>query len=440
MTLRIVFLIFLILIIPCFSQDESVTPPTEGKPVCTESAGPQDSLQLLDPEGRKEANQLFPEAESLVESYLSKYAEQYPFYGVRFKGRLAEDIDDNELFYQARIEWDLFQDGWKEAKKHLVIKSRQEELQLLQLLNDLKNHRLNEELDRLQGMENTIRSVKANKLLHLFTALEKRRRIALEQGLISRDLHESVLLQKQRAELEVELYKHATMEYLDEDSLEALYQVEYMELLPLKTLLSCSLSGSYPLKIQDNLIARASTPIEWTDELSVNLFAERVKTYNSIVRNTIGVEVDVPLQAFSQRKKLQDQNIHFYEAQKEVLEKRIERNLKKMIDYYNFQQFRLRSKVLSIHHLKQRLSEELEKAEAGLPILEDTPEQTAELLGIEIMRTKFELLEIRLKIYEILLKLGFYADAQSINDLLTDHQADSSSPLVGPSEHVSPSP
>jgi hypothetical protein len=378
-----------------------------------------DDLRWQEPD--PSATEFLPEItgiEAEADRFLAGLEEQRPFRGIYFRSDAAQDLDsgDTDLIY--RLEWDLFKNGRYERKKDLEKRRHQKELQTLQMLNDVNLHRLNEQLDGIEFLAQAVHYHQARELTVLLADILLRRRVQLEKGYITRDDFDSIQFKYRQAELKKKLYDTGRKAALDASLHDLLNCVECADLIALDQAQQAAIEQAYSLKIQQNLIERAEYARSWADDLSLNLYLERHNDFNDSSRNDAGVEVKVPIHWDTKRGPLIDREKRLFEKQTAVLTRRIMTNLEKLYDFFAFQQVRIQMLLLELEKSGQRKEYEQMRAQRALEDLDHTPERSLDQIRMEEIDLRYEAVQTRLKLYEILVKIAALTHADHPRDLI----------------------
>ena len=360
--------------------------------------------------------------EADADRYLADLEEQRPFRGIYFLSRAARDADSRDTDYNYRLEWDLFKHGRYERKKELEKKRNQNELQTLQMLNDVNQHRLNQQLDGIEFLSQAVQYHQAEEQATLLAGILRRRRVQLEKGYITRDDFDSIRLKYRQAEMKKKLYSSVRKAALEASLYDLLNCVEFADLIALNQAQKAAVEQAYPLKIQQNLAERAQYTRSWVDDLSVNLYVEQSNEFNDIQRNNTGFEVKIPIDWDSRREHLIDQEKGLYEKQTAILISRIKTNLQKLYDFFAFQQMNIQMLLLELEKSAKKKTYEQKRAERALEDLDDTPERTLDQICVEEIDLRYEVVQARLKLYEILVKIAALTHAEHPRELITGIQ------------------
>lgn len=371
------------------------------------------------------ATGILPEMKGIkadADRYLADLGEQRPFWGVYFRSGAAQDIESGDTDLNYRLEWDLFRQGRYERKKDLEKKRHQNELQTLQMLNDVNQHHLNEQLDGIEFLSQAVQYHQAEELAALLASILRRRRVQLEKGYITRDDFDHIRFKHRQAELKKKLYDTGRKAALDASLHDLLNCIEFAALIALDQAQQAAVEQAYALKIQQNLVERARYARSWADDLSLNLYVEQRNDFNENSRSNVGVEVEIPIHWDARRGSLIDQEKRLYEKQAAVLTRRIMTNLEKLYDFFAFQQVRIQMLLLELEKSAQRKAYEQMRAERALEDLDHTPERSLDQIRMEEIDLRYEAIQARLKVYEILVKIAALTYADHPRDLIAGTQ------------------
>ena len=378
------------------------------------------TAQLDEPSGVPDPSEMKVEADRFMENY----DEQIPFHGFYIRTNTAKDLDTGENDLDYRLEWNLFKDGWFEMKKDFEKKRNQNELKTLQLLNDVTQHWLNQKLDTIKFLTYAARYHRASEHSKLLAKILKRRHAQLIEGYVTRDDFDHIQFKYQQAELKKQLYADSKDAGLASDVYDLLNCGEYLVLNTLPEIKKTALEQAYPLKIQHNLAASAEFARSWADELRVNLYVEQRDSFVENTQNNVGVEMKIPLYWYSKRGSSIEREKKLYQKQAAVLRQRIESNVEKLFVFFNFQQNRIKTLLLELQKTVQRKHYEQERAKRALEDLDHTPERSLELLLIEEIDLRFDVVQARLELYEVLVKLMALTHATHPRELIAESQKD----------------
>jgi outer membrane protein TolC len=290
------------------------------------------------------------------------------------------------------------------------------------MLNDINLHYLNEQLDGIEVLAQAVQYHQAGELVLLLSEILRRRRVQLENGYITRDDFDHIRLKYRQARLKKKLYDTDRKAALDASLHGLLNCIEFADLIALDKAQAAAVEQAYALKIQQNLIERSQYARSWVDDLTLNLYLEQRNDFNDSSRSNVGLEVKIPIHWDTKREPLMDQEKRLYEKQAAALTRRIMTNLEKLYDFFAFQQVRIRMLLLELEKSAQRKAYEQMRAERALEDLNHTPERSLDQIRMEEIDLRYEAIQARLKLYEILIKIAALTHADHPRDLTAGTQ------------------
>ena len=105
-----------------------------------------------------------------------------------------------------------------------------------------------------------------------------------------------------------------------------------------------------------------------------------------------------------------------------MLKIRIEENLKKLSGLFEFQQYRIKKLSLEYSRILQKKIYETHRTKRPVEDLDYTPERSLDLLILQEIDVRYDVLMTRLKIYEILMKLLGITHVSHLSELFADFQ------------------
>jgi outer membrane protein TolC len=246
--------------------------------------------------------------------------------------------------------------------------------------------------------------------------------VQLEKGYITRDDFDHIRFKYRQAELKKKLHDTGRKAALEASLHDLLNCVEFAALIALDQAQQAAVEQAYALKIQQNLVKRVRFARSWVDDLSLNFYVEQHNDFNDDSRSNVGVEVEIPIHWDTRRGPLIDQEKRLYEKQAAVLTRRIMTNLEKLYDFFSFQQVRIQMLLLELEKSAQRKAYEQMRAERALEDLDYTPERSLDQIRMEEIDLRYEAIQARLKVYEILVKIAALTHTDHPRDLIAGTQ------------------
>ncbi len=360
---------------------------------------------------------IIQEIEELERDYLQDLQDSRSSYGLFAIGDYNHDTLNTETRYAAGLEWRLFNDGYIEAVRRDSQKILQTKLEFYQMREDMIARKLDEDLDVLSSIENRVNLAHADeKAFALSTVLEKRK-MQLQHGYTTALDVLNIERQLVDARQSSTFYRHEQAAGLSRQQQEMLNNLEQLHLKPVAELENIGMERSNNLKIQDNFVDRADYFPAWIDDVAVDLEAGHSREYSEQDRNTVGITVEIPLSLNTGRSSLVETQKRIYRYQKEAVVRRLQKQIEKLGTLYRFHQQRLLAQQQTLQLLIEMRKTDNEREGWSIQKFEDDPARNQELLTISIIDARYESLRIRLKLYEVILKLMTLTQEQEITAL-----------------------
>lgn len=349
--------------------------------------------------------------------YLENLEDGRSSHGLFAVGSSAYDTQNDETRAGIGLEFRLFNDGYFEAVRRDSEKMLQAQLEFYQMQQDMIGRKLDEDLYFLARIENRLNlDYHQEKTAALAVLLDKRRRqlahgytTALDIGNLERQLRDQ--------QSTVDFYRTIEHDRLGRQLRDFLNRIERVHLKPIKDLSDAVQARSPQLRIQDNFVARSEFLPSWSDQIAVNFEAGYNQEYSERERHFIGVRVEVPLTLDSDRSSLVETQKRIYRLQKEAVGRRLMQQLKQLCSFFGFQQQRLLAQQDTLEFLLHTREVDSAKESDSLQKFADDPTRSLELLELQIIDARYEAMRIRLKLYEVVLKLLALTQSAEITEL-----------------------
>lgn len=367
---------------------------------------------------------------TMTKEYLEMKGNQMPFLGFYLRFDSEKDLEFYDYEYDLKLQWSLFRDGLYESKKTLKKEKLQNELQILQLNNNIKDFRLNGSLDDISNISEYISSLNFFELADTLEEIIKRRSAQLKDGYITKDDLEQTKFQYNQALLNKGLYNlesPAIIDLLeppaiiDLQSFNILNRIEFCKLINLDSLLKQTRETSIDLKIQENLIKRAELAKSWADDLTADLYIQHRRDQADDTENNIGIQLEIPIHYYKGRGKIIRKEQELYRHQMSIVEVRSKKQLKKLSKMFYFQQRKILVKLLEYEKISNNIITATERAKDMSDVLDYTPERAIDLMLTEKINVKYEIMGLRIKIYEIIAKIVSAAGLENFKDAVILH-------------------
>ena len=366
------------------------------------------------------------------ENFLKEFADQIPFNGFYLRGGGSQDIKDNESEYSIKLEWNLFKHGRYEMIKDFEKDKIQNQLRVLQLLETIYEKLFDHKQDSIENIKTRIQYLKAREMVDALEIIVHRRRVQLNHGYITIDDFDYIKNKYDQALLEKNLYTSDFRPSITESIYNLINCGEFLTLKNKAELEKEALDRSYSLRIQEKLIQRPNFKKSWFDDFTLNLFVEKSKDFDNEDHNAVGVNVKVPIHYYSKRDKNIEREKDLFKKQSDLIKLRISENIKNLSEIFKLHQYRIKKFSLEHNRVKKKINYELKRSQKPLEDLKHTPERSLEMLILEEINLRHEVLIGRLKILEILTKILEVTHANHPSELIVDLRNSCADPSAVP--------
>jgi len=402
---------------PLIERPVSVSNSTVKKQACILTKFNQSLLADAVGQAPESIGDIMQELENLEKDYIDKLQDRRSSYGIFAIGEYDDDIENSETRYLAGFEWRIFNDGYYEAVRSDTKKILQTQLEFYQLRNDMKDRQLEEDLYNLFLVENFINLTYYREKSAFLTLLLDKRVEQMAYGYTTKIDVFDTRRQLKNAEHNLAFYEQSNNTGIAVEQLKTLNILETVKLQPIATLIDLAQSNSYNLKIQDNFIERSDFFPTWTNDIAVNINAGYKQEFYEKNRTIMGIEVEIPLMLDTSRQSLVDTQKRIYRYQAKAIKRRLEQRVKKLFSFFNFQQRRLLGQQEKIELFIAKIQRNREKEQNIIQQLDDDPTRNLDNIEVSMIDARYEALQTRLKIYEIVLKLMALTQTDSVTAL-----------------------
>jgi len=364
---------------------------------------------------QKNSHKMSQDIEKFEKDYLSLLKHYGTSRGLYAIGSYSSDLENTENRYIYGLEWRMFNEGYHQSHREERKKALQTRLEFLQLKRDSYLRELDEELYRISTLKMRLTCLKAKKKTILLDKIISRRKAALEEGFaISMEmanLERQYIIAKENR-LVCEDLEPLLM---DKETWWIANHIETLKLRPFSKLLDEAQRESTDLKIQTNFIARSETFPNWLDDLDVRLYAVDKNEFYDRDRQEIGVRVAIPLYLNKNRRKIVELQKEIYLQQKRDITERLSQRLRRLINLYNFQIFKLKSYLIELKLLFEQENTALTKEEYAIQKLETEPKRERELLELKILDKRYQILSTRLEVLSWAVRIQYLTHANHLS-------------------------
>ena len=341
------------------------------------------------------------------EEYLEQLLKDKGFNGLYFRGEGWKSLDSSGYEYRYGIDLELFDNGRYEAQQKQARKVVESRTRYLKLLDDISRRAVDEQLHNLHAIRMRLkRQWLAAKLELLDEQLSKARK-EFEAGFLVKEGFSDYLVRQTEAELKFESLKDAPETAIPRDWLEWLNRAETLVPLSIQELFERAERQDYELKLQQVFMERAKFQPDWKDDLEARFFIE--KRYNEGYRQddvVVGFRTRLPLHKVADKDSLARLEKQAYEEHAESIRLRLRQKIDQRIRLLRLHQADLRSKLVQLKEMDDRVVDEQKHADLVIASLPYTPERRLRVLARRKLDLLHEILNLRIQVLEDLINLA----------------------------------
>ncbi len=283
--------------------------------------------------------------EKTKQRYLKNAVSKYEFNGLFLKGSSAKNFDQDKRDYNVRLEWNLFDGGYMEAKKDAQKKMLEFNLEYEEIIDDIAKANLELSLYKMSAISNFINYhfLKLQEAL-LFKTFKKDRKKFKSSLITATKFYKSKKAYEQISHkasyygaLEKELYDYKLKPFISE--------IENIKIVDKNSLLKESFYNSFALKRNKNKIKKSYITKEWGDRFKANIYVENRKYFFLEESDTIaGIGVQIPLDFYASKNEPQKVEIRANRLNRKVIKNLISKNIEEI--YYKVGFYKANIKTL----------------------------------------------------------------------------------------------
>ncbi len=268
--------------------------------------------------------------------YLENAVSKYEFNGLFLKGSSAKNFDQDKMDYNVRLEWNLFDGGYMEAKKDVRKKRLEYDLEYEEIINDIAKANLELSLYKMNAISNYINYhfLKLQKAL-LFQTFKRDRKKFKSSLITATKFYKSKKAYEQISHkvsyygaLEKELYDYKLKPFISD--------IENIKIADKNSLLKESFYNSFALKRNKIKIKKSYVSKEWGDRFKANIYVENKKHFFLEEADMIaGVGVQIPLDFYVDKNEPQKVEIRANRLNRKVIKNLIKKNIEEIYHKVN---------------------------------------------------------------------------------------------------------
>jgi hypothetical protein len=360
-------------------------------PPLTSGASPANSVQAA----------MAQRLEQQRDSYFSRLDNLVPFNGLYATGMADQTFSENHGGrYAFGLEWELFNEGRREARQNLERMKLEGRTQYVQLQRDMEDRHLQENLLAIEQMRNRLLATLYQRESAAIRPVLERKRQDLAAGRITRGDLADIEYKAERAALRGSHYAGVGDVLVYPQSQELINRIEDVQLQPQSELMELAASRSPEMQLQTLLARRSAFLPSVKDTTSVRFYLERQKDLDRGPYHAAGVRVRIPLGNDQVRDAVAESSAGLYEEQKESLRAALGQQLALLS-----QRLRLKQNDMRLLQAENRMVRQkaelacyrLDHPVTSLPDADrDVEEQTLRLYELqrEILTARLDALEV----------------------------------------------
>lgn len=372
----------------------------------------------------KDIDQLTDDVNSSSDRFAEILENTSNFKGVYVKVENTKSLDSDYFDRKLALEFELFDDGWGEAKIKTAKKRLQSKLQYLQLQNNMQLKQVDNSHYRINQVKNYVYYKTVTELVLFYTDLVSKRKIQLAEGYIDQLDFIDVEYKLEKAKTSQLFYQTAAQQKLSLSWFDLLNKIEKSVLKDEQWMEEKAADHSYDLRIQDIFISRSDFQPKYLDNVSLRLSIERRNNNRLLIdaENLVSVRVRLPIDFNKHRNEIIDTQKNSYLLQKEAIKLRLREKIESNTNLFEFK----KKTLINLQHDYDLLTRKAEVAkkqkDAVLLGLKYTPERMLDNIAAKKLNLKTDILITRLDMLNTLVDLGSLIGikAQSYEQMLVN--------------------
>ncbi|MBU1657632.1 hypothetical protein KKG72_01090 [bacterium] len=277
------------------------------------------------------------------------------FNGLYLKFNAAWDTLNSTSAYDARLEFDIFDQGYYQIKKNNEKNAVENKINFFKTLKNIEILKKEQELLKIKKYSN---SIDVSTLLLKLQVIENNlnsAKIRLENGLITNYEYDIYELSLQQIKDELLLFKNMTLLKIPKNLWILLNQIENIRLIDEDILIGALEENSIDLKLAQTLKEKKPLLEDWSDKLRVNVYVGQRKMYLSQDQNLIGVEAKIPLSNYTRTNELDNIQNTIASSQVILQHSQTKEILKDSIATFKYKQQKLKTYKYELMGIKKHL-------------------------------------------------------------------------------------
>ena len=380
--------------------------------LCTSMTSQALTTQLVPPlsSGASPANSvqaaMAQRLEQQRESYFSKLDTLVPFNGLY--ATAAGDhtfADTHGGRYSFGLEWELMDQGRREARRQLERMKLEGRTQYVQLLRDMEERHLQENLLAVEQMRNKLLATLYQRETAAIRPVLERRRQELAAGRITRADLAELEYKAERASLRGRHFAGLGDVLVYPQAQELINRIEDVQLAPHADLVERAAQRSPDIQMQALLAERNSFLPSVRDNTSVRLYLERQKDLERGPYHAAGVRVRIPIGNDRVRDAVAESTAGLYREQQESLRAALSHKLALLRERLQLRQNDMRILQAENRMVRQKAEVACYRLDHPVSSLPDA-DRDVEETTLRLYELQREILTARLDVLEVLTQVS----------------------------------
>jgi len=354
------------------------------------------------------------------------FSENSVFYGLSLEGKYEQYLNQDYVMrdytdyeYELKLKFSLFKDGFFEHKKENEKDAKGANVIYLQNLSVVLKNSVQETQLFIDSLNSELNYKYYTELSELYQGAMQKSKAKLDDAIIQSYRYDLLEQKYQRFFKSSKVYERHPRVALDEKIASLMNDIESIKLKEKEKVIAYSKENSYDISLQNAKIQLLDEPVNYLDNVNMNLYAHRRRVDELGWYNTVGVEAKIPLDFSSSEdasmQKL-ERNSH------ELVNKSLEKNIQKRVEalYLNFTDLQDFIAIDSddIQATKKRVKKFKEIERNIIPNLNFDPDEEILKAQREIIDLKFNILFTKVKLLKILTEIAHIGNMKDISQII----------------------
>mgnify|MGYP001627363596 CR=1 FL=1 len=340
------------------------------------------------------------------DSYFSSLDGIVPFSGLYATGAADQSFADNYGGrYTFGLEYELFDQGRREARRQLDRLKLESRTQYVQLLRDMEQRHLQENLLAVEQMRNKLLATLYQREAAAIRPVLERRKQELAAGRVTRADVAEVEYKAERAALRSRHYGGLSDVLVYPQSQDLINRIEDIQLQPTADLLERAASRSADIQMQALQAERNAFLPSVKDNTSVRLYVERNKDFDRGPYHVAGVRVRIPLGNDNVRDAVAESQAGLFRDQQESQRVALGQKLALLSERLRLKQNDMRLLQAENRMIRQKAELACYRLDHPISTLPDA-DRDVEELTVRLYELQREILTARLDVLEVLTQIS----------------------------------